>query len=106
MSKKAFKISEMTIVKIIYAMVALISGLTVGVVVATFVCLIKFLETLISFPLEVYRMMMQSYKTRIMMQAFMPQSPEQSEDEEENKSESEKMWDRHIARIKRNNKNN
>tara|TARA_A100001201_G_scaffold80077_1_gene71480 strand:- start:652 stop:972 length:321 start_codon:yes stop_codon:yes gene_type:complete len=106
MSKKPFKISEMTVVKIIYAMVALISGLTVGVVVATFVCLIKFLETLISFPLEVYRMMMQSYKTRIMMQAFMPQSPEQSEDEEENKSESEKMWDRHIARIKRNNKNN
>ena len=36
----------------------------------------------------------------------MPQSPEQSEDEEENKSESEKMWDRHIARIKRNDKNN
>ena len=106
MSKKPFKISEMTIVKIIYAMVALISGLTVGVVVAIFVSFMKFLETLISFPLEVYRMMMQSYKTRIMMQAFMPQSPEQSEDEEENKSESEKMWDRHIARIKRNDKNN
>lgn len=103
MSKKPFKISEMTIVKIIYAMVALISGLTVGVVVATFVCLIKFLETLISFPLEVYRMMMQSYKTRIMMQAFMPESPQEPEEE---KSESEKMWDRHIERIKRNNKNN
>ena len=101
MSKKPFKISEMTIVKIIYAMVALISGLTVGVVVATFVCLIKFLETLISFPLEVYRMMMQSYKTRIMMQAFMPESPQEPEEE---KSESEKMWDRHIERIK--NKNN
>jgi len=103
MSKKPFKISEMTIVKIIYAMVALISGLTVGVVVATFVCLIKFLETLISFPLEVYRMMMQSYKTRIMMQAFMPESPQEPEEE---KSQSEKMWDRHIERIKRNNKNN
>ena len=102
MSKKPFKISEMTIVKIIYAMVALISGLTVGVVVATFVCLIKFLETLISFPLEVYRMMMQSYKTRIMMQAFMPESPQEPEEE---KSQSEKMWDRHIERIKNNNKN-
>ena len=105
MSKKSFKISEMTIVKIIYAMVALISGLTVGVVVATFVCLIKFLETLISFPLEVYRMMLQSYKTRIMMQAFMPESPEQNEEEGEQKSESEKMWERHIERIKNNNKN-
>ena len=101
MSKKPFKISEMTIVKIIYAMVALISGLTVGVVVAIFVSFMKLLETLISFPLEVYRMMMQSYKTRIMMQAFMPESPQEPEEE---KSESEKMWDRHIERIK--NKNN
>ena len=102
MNKNSFKISEMTIVKIIYGMVALISGLTVGVVVATFVCLIKFFETLISFPLEVYRMMLQSYKTRIMMQAFMPESPQEGE---EQKSESEKMWDRHIERIKNNNKN-
>ena len=103
MSKKPFKISEITIVKIIYAMVALISGLTVGVVVAIFVSFMKLLETLISFPLEVYRMMMQSYKTRIMMQAFMPESPQEGE---EKKSESEEMWDRHIERIKRNNKNN
>ena len=102
MNKNSFKISEMTIVKIIYGMVALISGLTVGVVVAAFVCLIKFFETLISFPLEVYRMMLQSYKTRIMMQAFMPESPQEGE---EQKSESEKMWDRHIERIKNNNKN-
>ena len=86
-------------------MVALISGLTVGVVVAICISLIKLVETLISFPLEVYRMMMQSYKTRIMMQAFMPQSEkEESDTEQETKSESEKMWDRHIERIK--NKNN
>ena len=85
-------------------MVALISGLTVGVVVAICISLIKLVETLISFPLEVYRMMMQSYKTRIMMQAFMPESPEQNEEEGEQKSESEKMWERHIERIKNNNK--
>ena len=84
-------------------MVALISGLTVGVVVAICISLIKLVESLITFPLEVYRMMMQSYKTRIMMQAFMPESPEQNEEEEEQKSESEKMWERHIQRIKNNN---
>ena len=84
-------------------MVALISGLTVGVVVAICISLIKLVESLISFPLEVYRMMMQSYKTRIMMQAFMPESPQEPEEE---KSESEKMWEKHIERIKRNNKNN
>ena len=45
MSKKPFKMGEMTIVKIIYAMVALkISGLTVGVVVAIFVSFMKLLE--------------------------------------------------------------
>lgn len=83
-------------------MTALISGLTVGVVVAVFVCLIKFFETLISFPLEVYRMMLQSYKTRIMMQAFMPESPESEVD---TRSKEEKMWDRHIERIRKKEKN-
>jgi hypothetical protein len=39
-----------------------------------------------------------------MMQAFMPESPEQNEEEGEQKSESEKMWERHIQRIKNNNK--
>ena len=40
------------------------------------------------------------------MQAFMPQSEKQESDtEQETKSESEKMWDRHIERIKNNNKN-
>ena len=101
MSKNPFKISELTIIKIIYGMVALISGLTVGVVVAICISLIKLVETLISFPLEVYRMMMQSYKTRIMMQAFMPESPQEPE---KKKSQSEKMWERHIERIKNNNK--
>jgi len=102
MSKNPFVLSELTIIKIIYGMVALISGLTVGVVVAICISLIKLVESLITFPLEVYRMMMQSYKTRIMMQAFMPESPQEGE---EQKSESEKMWDRHIERIKNNNKN-
>ena len=98
MSKNPFVLSEVTIVKIIYAMVALISGLTVGIVVACFICVIKFFETLISFPLEVYRMMLQSYKTRIMMQAFMPESPESEVD---TRSKEEKMWDKHIARIRK-----
>jgi hypothetical protein len=102
MSKNPFVLSEFTIIKIIYGMTALISGLTVGVVVAVFVCLIKFFETLISFPLEVYRMMLQSYKTRIMMQAFMPESPESEVD---TRSKEEKMWDRHIERIRKKEKN-
>ena len=99
--------SEMTIIKFIYATIALLSGLTVGVVVAIFVSIIKFIESLIAFPLEIYRTLMQSYKTRIMMQAFMPKSEAQEDDtEEQPKSETEKMWERHIERIKNNNQNN
>ena len=35
----------------------------------------------------------------------MPESPEQNEEEGEQKSESEKMWDRHIERIRKNKTN-
>ena len=98
MNKETFVMSEITIIKIIYATIALISGLTVGVVVAICISLIKLVESLITFPLEVYRMLMQSYKTRIMMQAFMPESPESEVD---TRSKEEKMWDKHIARIRK-----
>ena len=98
MNKETFVMSEITIIKIIYATIALISGLTVGIVIAICISLIKLIESLITFPLEVYRMLMQSYKTRIMMQAFMPESPESEVD---TRSKEEKMWDKHIARIRK-----
>jgi hypothetical protein len=95
--------SEVTIAKLIYGTIALIAGITVGVVVAIFLAVLRFFEVLISFPLEIYRSLVQTYKTRLMMQAFNVQ--ESSGEEEGERSNSDKMWDRHIERINKKNKN-
>ena len=95
--------SEVTIAKLIYGTIALIAGITVGVVVAIFLAVLRFFEVLISFPLEIYKTLLQTYKTRLMMQAFNVQ--ESSGEEEDERSNSDKMWDRHIERINKKNKN-
>lgn len=95
--------SEVTIAKLIYGTIALIAGITVGVVVAIFLAVVRFFEVLISFPLEIYRSLVQTYKTRLMMQAFNVQ--ESSGEEEDERSNSDKMWDRHIERINKKKKN-
>lgn len=95
--------SEVTIAKLIYGTIALLAAMTVGVVVAIFLAVIRFFEVLISFPLEIYRSLVQTYKTRLMMQAFNVQ--ESSKEEGDERSNSDKMWDRHIERINKKNKN-
>ena len=95
--------SEVTIAKLIYGTIALIAGITVGVVVAIFLAVFRFFEVLISFPLEIYRSLVNTYKARLMMEAFSVQ--ESSGEEEEERSNSDKMWDRHIERINKKNKN-
>ena len=95
--------SEITIAKLIYGTIALLAAMTVGVVVAIFLAVIRFFEVLISFPLEIYRSLVQTYKTRLMMQAFNVQ--ESSKEEGDERSNSDKMWDRHIERINKKNKN-
>jgi len=90
--------SEITIVKLIYGTIALLAAMTVGVVVAIFLAVLRFFEVLISFPMEIYRSLVQTYKTRLMMEAFSVQ--ESSPKKEDKRSDTEKMWDRHIERIK------
>jgi hypothetical protein len=90
--------SEVTIAKLIYATIALLAGATVGVVVAIFLAVIRFFEVLISFPLEIYKSLVQTYKARLMIQAFGVR--ESSPKKEDKRSDTEKMWDRHIERIK------
>ena len=93
--------SEVTIAKLIYGTIALLAGITVGVVVAVFLAVIRFLEILISFPLEIYRSLVNTYKTRLMMEAFNVQ--ESSTEKEDERSNSDKMWDRHIERMNKKN---
>ena len=93
--------SEVTIAKLIYGTIALLAGITVGVVVAVFLAVLRFFEVLISFPLEIYKSLVQTYKTRLMMQAFNVQ--ESSGEKEDERSNSDKMWDRHIERMNKKN---
>ena len=93
--------SEVTIAKLIYGTIALLAGITVGVVVAVFLAVIRFFEVLISFPLEIYRSLVNTYKTRLMMEAFNVQ--ESSTEKEDERSNSDKMWDRHIERMNKKN---
>ena len=93
--------SEVTIAKLIYGTIALLAGITVGVVVAVFLAVIRFLEILISFPLEIYRSLIHTYRTRLMMEAFNVQ--ESSTEKEDERSNSDKMWDRHIERMNKKN---
>ena len=93
--------SEVTIAKLIYGTIALLAGITVGIVVAVFLAVIRFLEILISFPLEIYRSLVNTYKTRLMMEAFNVQ--ESSTEKEDERSNSDKMWDRHIERMNKKN---
>ena len=93
--------SEVTIAKLIYGTIALLAGITVGVVVAVFLAVIRFLEILISFPLEIYRSLVNTYKTRLMMEAFNVQ--ESSTEKEDERSNSDKMWERHIERMNKKN---
>ena len=89
--------SEITIIRLIYATIAILAGITVGIVVAVFLSVLRFLEILISFPLEIYRALISAYKTRLMMQAFNVGQPHIEEDR---RTPDEKMWDRHIERMK------
>jgi flagellar biosynthesis protein FliQ len=95
--------SEVTIAKLIYGTIALLAAITVGIVVAVFLAVLRFCEVLISFPLEIYRSLVNTYKARLMMEAFSVQ--ESSGEEEEERSNSDKMWDRHIERMNKKNKN-
>ena len=93
--------SEVTIAKLIYGTIALLAGITVGIVVAVFLAVLRVCEVLISFPLEIYRSLVNTYKTRLMMEAFNVQ--ESSTEKGDERSNSDKMWDRHIERMNKKN---
>ena len=98
MTKETFTLSEISIVILIYGTIALLAGITVGTVVAIFLAVLRFFEVLISFPVEIYKSLVQTYKARLMIEAFGVR--ESSPKKEDKRSDTEKMWDRHIERIK------
>ena len=86
--------------KVLYAFLALIAALTVGVVLAVVVGVITSLRCLVEFPLTVYGACVNNEKTRRLTEAFGVQSIKELERQQEMTADEE-MWDRHIKRMEK-----
>ena len=91
-----------TTTKVIYALLAIICGLTVGVLVAAITGACAAIETLLRFPFQVYYGAVSTAQVRRLNEAFNVQSMEEVEQRRlEGMSEDEKMWERHIKRMEK-----
>jgi hypothetical protein len=89
-----------TTTKVIYALLAIICGLTVGVLVAAITGVCTALETLLRFPFQVYYGAVNTAQVRRLNEAFHVQSMEEVERRrQEEMTAGERMWDRHMKRM-------
>ena len=91
------------ILKLVYAVISLIAGLTVGLFVSVFIGALTTLQVFFRFPIRIYNSLVEAEITRLKLEAFNIQT--QVSDNEE--TMADKMWDRHIRRMdeKKQNKN-
>ena len=82
------------LIKLLYAILSIIAGLTVGLVLSLYIALIAGLQTFIMFPLQVYNNCVISAIAKRM------------EENEVVAQKNEDMWDRHIRRMDEENKKN
>ena len=87
-----------TYIKIIHIIITIVAGLTVGIVLSTFIALAAFFNTLIDFPLTVYKNLAEAEKVRRLSQVFVPNNPQSTVTDDD-------MWDRHIRRMEEKKKN-
>ena len=92
--------------KIAYAIFSILAGLTVGVLLALFVGLSTFFQSLIAFPMQVYKQSIAQSKARRLQKIFGVPNDHQFADFKQPSEES--IWDKHIQRMeqKKNNNNN
>ena len=82
------------LIKLLYAILSIIAGLTVGLVLSLYIALIAGLQTFIMFPLQVYNNCVRSAIAKRM------------EENEVVAQKNEDMWERHIQRMDEENKKN
>ena len=82
------------LIKLSYAILSIVAGLTVGVILALYVGLMSCIQTLIVFPLQIYTNCVNS---AIEKKIKAMGSPAQGDED---------MWDRHIQRMEEQSKNN
>ena len=92
--------------KIGYAIFSLLAGLTVGVLLAAFIGISSFINSLIGFPVQIYKQCVVQHTARRMQKVFGIPKNNQFADAKQPSEES--IWDKHIQRMeeKKNNINN
>ena len=82
------------LIKLLYAILSIIAGLTVGLVLSLYIALIAGLQTFLMFPLQVYNNCVRSAIAK------------RREENEVVAQKNEDMWERHIQRMDEENKKN
>ena len=85
---------KIKLIKLLYAILSIIAGLTVGLVLSLYIALIAGLQTFIMFPLQVYNNCVRSAIAK------------RIEENEVVTQKNEDMWERHIERMDEENKKN
>ena len=87
-------IMNIKLIKLSYAILSIVAGLTVGVILALYVGLMSCIQTLIVFPFQIYTNCVNSaIEKKIKAMGSPPQGDED-------------MWDRHIQRMEEQNRKN
>jgi hypothetical protein len=93
--------------KLGYGLFSLVAGLTVGLLLATFIGICAFFNSLVIFPLQIYKKSVEAHRARRLKRIFGVSKDFQRADFQVPPQE-ESIWDKHIRRMeqKKNNNNN
>ena len=93
--------------KLGYGLFSLVAGLTVGLLLAIFIALCAFFNSLVTFPLQIYKQSVEAHRARRLKRIFGVSKDFQRADFQVPPQE-ESIWDKHIQRMeqKKNNNNN
>ena len=89
----------------LYGLFSLIAGLTVGLLLAIFIALCAFFNSLITFPLQIYKQSVEAHRARRLKRIFGVSKDFQRADFQVPPQE-ESIWDKHIRRMEEKNNNN
>ncbi len=89
--------------KIGYAAFSIFAGLTIGMLLASFIAISAFLNSVLAFPIQVYRQCVESAHRKRMERLFGIPKDFQLGDFKQNSEPS--IWDKHIQRMEEKKKN-
>jgi len=91
--------------KLGYGLFSLAAGLTVGLLLAIFVGICAFFNSLVTFPLQIYKQSVEAHQARKLKKIFGVSKDFQRADFQV-PAQEESIWDKHIRRMEQKNNNN